>query len=105
IEITQESIGEMLGIRNEGVDIMEVEDANDEEMVQNWVDQFEEGKKITPGAVNKGKSSSKLSGDNNEEPHEVCTLQIAGDITSKDYDSPVFALGQATQKEVLKKLV
>ncbi|GKE22237.1 hypothetical protein Tco_1433749 [Tanacetum coccineum] len=37
IEITQESIGEMLGIRNEGVDIMEEEDANDEEMVQNWV--------------------------------------------------------------------
>ncbi|GJW60564.1 hypothetical protein Tco_0109899 [Tanacetum coccineum] len=36
IEITQESIGEMLGIRNEGVDIMEEEDANDEEMVQNW---------------------------------------------------------------------
>nr|GEZ59302.1 putative ribonuclease H-like domain-containing protein [Tanacetum cinerariifolium] len=50
--------------------------------------------------ISKGKSSSKLSGDNNEEPHEVCTVQIAGDITSKDYDSPVFALGQATQKEV-----
>nr|GEW02517.1 RNA-directed DNA polymerase, eukaryota, reverse transcriptase zinc-binding domain protein [Tanacetum cinerariifolium] len=50
--------------------------------------------------ISKGKSSSQLSGDNNEEPHEVCTVQIAGDIASKDYDSPVFALGQATQKEV-----
>ncbi|GKC55050.1 hypothetical protein Tco_1077795, partial [Tanacetum coccineum] len=242
IEITQESIGEMLGIRNEDVDIMEEEDANDEEMVQNWVDQFEEGKDITPGAVkflirkskvadmnfklnfivlftsmmyvdgtvcnelnvgrkrpptsfwtaellkereyeeikaggfgngelqgpfveeegdpmpededgflwklnkyvenirkerngfertfaaadvvfrgntliadvyqqyretlnykdgiSEGKSCSKLRGDNNEEPHEVCTVQIAGDTTSKDYDSPVFAMGQATQKEV-----
>ncbi|GKF31273.1 hypothetical protein Tco_0101071, partial [Tanacetum coccineum] len=27
-------------------------------------------------------------------------VQIAGDTTSKDYDSPVFAMGQATQKEV-----
>nr|GEZ85047.1 major facilitator superfamily domain, general substrate transporter [Tanacetum cinerariifolium] len=35
IEITQELIGEMLGIRNKGVDIMEEEDANDEEMAQN----------------------------------------------------------------------
>nr|GEZ33267.1 hypothetical protein [Tanacetum cinerariifolium] len=256
IEITQESIGEMLGIRNNGVDIMEEEDANDEEMVQNWVDQFEEGKDITPGAVkflirkskvadmnfklnfivlftsimgsvkprgicdlsvlnkisrkkelekinwckpptsfwtaellkereyeeikaggfgngelqgpfveeegdpmpededgllwklnkyienirkerngfvrtfaaadvvfrgntliadvyqqyretlnykdgtSEGKSSSKLSGDNNEEPHKVCAVQIAGDTTSKDHDSSVFTLGQAMQKEV-----
>ncbi|GJX33465.1 hypothetical protein Tco_0243320, partial [Tanacetum coccineum] len=51
IEITQESIGEMLGIINEGVDIMEEEDANNEEMVHNWVDQFKEGKDITPSAV------------------------------------------------------
>nr|GEZ85046.1 hypothetical protein [Tanacetum cinerariifolium] len=50
--------------------------------------------------ISEGKSSSKLSGDNNEEPHEVCTVQIAGDTISKDYDSPVFTLGQATQKEV-----
>nr|GEZ27077.1 hypothetical protein [Tanacetum cinerariifolium]GFA63655.1 hypothetical protein [Tanacetum cinerariifolium] len=50
--------------------------------------------------ISEGKSSSKLSGDNNEEPHEVCTVQIAGNTISKDYDSPVFALGQAAQKEV-----
>nr|GEY89488.1 hypothetical protein [Tanacetum cinerariifolium] len=67
IEITQESIGEMLGIRNEGVDIMEVEDANDEEMVQNWVDQFEEGKKITPGAVKFLIKKSKVEDANDEE--------------------------------------
>ncbi|GKF12954.1 hypothetical protein Tco_0050880, partial [Tanacetum coccineum] len=51
IEITQESISEMLGIRNECVDIMEEEDANDEEMVQNWFDQFEKGKDITRSVV------------------------------------------------------
>nr|GEY81131.1 hypothetical protein [Tanacetum cinerariifolium] len=37
--------------------------------------------------ISEGKSSSKLSGDNNEEPHKVCAVQIAGDTTSKDYDS------------------
>nr|GEW84937.1 C2 calcium-dependent membrane targeting [Tanacetum cinerariifolium] len=209
IKITQESICEMIGIKNKGVDIMEEEDANNKEMVQNWVDQFEEGKDITPGAVKfsimKSKvadmnfklnfivlftsvmGSVKLKGicdlsvlnkisrktelekinwckeyeeikaggfgngelqgtfvekkgdpmpededgflwelnkyienirkerngfertfaaadlvfcDNNEEPLEVCMVQIVGDTTSKDYDSPVFTMGQAMQKEV-----
>nr|GEZ32660.1 hypothetical protein [Tanacetum cinerariifolium] len=47
--------------------------------------------------ISEGKSSSKLSGDNNEELHEVYPVQIAGDTASKDYDSPIFASGQATE--------
>ncbi|GKG37001.1 hypothetical protein Tco_0447174, partial [Tanacetum coccineum] len=34
IVITQQSIGEMLGLRNEGVDIMAEENAKDDEMVK-----------------------------------------------------------------------
>ncbi|GJX41857.1 hypothetical protein Tco_0256847 [Tanacetum coccineum] len=52
---------------------------------------------------NEGKSSDQ-NGDNNDEPQQVNTLQEAVDNNSKDYDSPTFALGLATQKEVFTRV-
>ncbi|GJU02284.1 hypothetical protein Tco_1112622 [Tanacetum coccineum] len=207
IVITQQLIGEMLGIKNEGVDLMEEVNANDDEMVKDWDSQFKKGKEITPsylkslirkskvadmnfklnfivmftsmlyvdgtvcnefnvgrkrpptsfwtmellkereyeeinaggigkGALqgpfveeddpmpededhfgcnyprslhyktvgNEGNSCSDLNGDNNDEPQQVNTLQEPVDNNSKDYDSPTFAMGPATQKEVFTRV-
>ncbi|GJY40008.1 C2 calcium-dependent membrane-targeting protein [Tanacetum coccineum] len=41
-------IGEMLGIKNEGVDLMAEVNANDDEIVKDWDSQFKKGKEITP---------------------------------------------------------
>ncbi|GJY65100.1 hypothetical protein Tco_0466560 [Tanacetum coccineum] len=204
IVITKQSICEMLGLRNERVDIMAVENAKDDEMVKEWVDQFKKGKDITPSAVkflirkskladmnfivlftslmggfgngelqgpfieeegdpmpedaegflwklnkyvknirkerngfernfeaanevfhdntfiadvyqqyraalhykhgvSQGENCSNISGDNNDEPHKVSALQEYVDKNSKDYDSLVFEMGQATQKEVFAR--
>nr|GEZ67619.1 hypothetical protein [Tanacetum cinerariifolium] len=48
IVITKQMIGEMLGIRNDGLDIMAQENANDDEMLKNWDAQLKKGKDITP---------------------------------------------------------
>nr|GEY19129.1 hypothetical protein [Tanacetum cinerariifolium] len=48
IIITKQMIGEMLGIRNDGLDIMAQEDANDDEMLKDWDAQFNKGNDITP---------------------------------------------------------
>ncbi|GKB43049.1 hypothetical protein Tco_0887991 [Tanacetum coccineum] len=53
---------------------------------------------------NEGNSGSYLNGDNNDEPQQVNTLQEAVDNNSKDYDSLMFALGPATQKEVFTRV-
>ncbi|GJZ43884.1 C2 calcium-dependent membrane-targeting protein [Tanacetum coccineum] len=145
IVITQQLIGEMLGIKNEGVDITTEVNANDDEMVKDWDAQFKKGKllkekeyeEINAGGigkgelqgrfveeddpmpededqyraslhyknvVNEGNSGSDLNRDNNDEPHQVNTLQEAVDNNSKDYDSSMFALGPATQKEVFTRV-
>ena len=44
LQITKESIGDMLGLKNEGFDIMAKEKANNAELLSNWKAQFEEGK-------------------------------------------------------------
>ncbi|GKF10272.1 hypothetical protein Tco_0048198, partial [Tanacetum coccineum] len=40
IEITMDSIADMIGIINKGVDILDIDIAKDEEMIKNWEDQF-----------------------------------------------------------------
>nr|GFA62243.1 hypothetical protein [Tanacetum cinerariifolium] len=47
---------------------------------------------------------SNLNGDNNDGPQQVNTLPKVVDNNSKDYDSPAFALGPATQKEVFTRV-
>nr|GEX42620.1 C2 calcium-dependent membrane targeting [Tanacetum cinerariifolium] len=53
---------------------------------------------------NKGNSCSDLNVDNNDEPQQVNTLPKVMHNNSKDYDSPAFALGLVTQKEVFTRV-
>lgn len=48
IVITKQLIGEMLGIRNDGVDIMAERTEIDDEIINEWYAQFDEGREITP---------------------------------------------------------
>nr|GEZ80899.1 hypothetical protein [Tanacetum cinerariifolium] len=48
IVITKQMIGEMLQIRNDGLDILAQENTNDDEMLKDWDAQFNKGKDITP---------------------------------------------------------
>nr|GFA75637.1 major facilitator superfamily domain, general substrate transporter [Tanacetum cinerariifolium] len=51
IKITKNLISEMLGIRNEGIDIMAEEGNRNEEMVSSWMMQYGNKKDITPGDI------------------------------------------------------
>ncbi|GKA36949.1 hypothetical protein Tco_0723514 [Tanacetum coccineum] len=103
IEITQESISEMLGIRNEGVDIMEEEDANDEEMVKNWVDQFEEGKDITPSAVKFLIRKSKVADMNFKLNFIVLFTSVMGSVKPKGI-CDLNVLNKISRKTELEKI-
>ena len=51
ILITKQLIGELLGIRNEGRDIMDDEIVNDGGVIASWSEQFQEGKDKTTGIL------------------------------------------------------
>nr|GFA53407.1 hypothetical protein [Tanacetum cinerariifolium] len=51
LKITKNLISEMMGIRNEGVDIMAEEGNRNEEMVSSWMMQYGNKKDITPGDI------------------------------------------------------
>ncbi|GKC21705.1 hypothetical protein Tco_1023855 [Tanacetum coccineum] len=103
IEITQESISEMLGIRNEGVDIMEEEDANDEEVVKNWVDRFEEGKDITPSAVKFLIRKSKVADMNFKLNFIVLFTSVMGSVKPKGI-CDLNVLNKSSRKTELEKI-
>ena len=48
IEITKDLISDMLGIRNEGIDIMDEKVNRNEEMVSSWMEQYDNPKNIKP---------------------------------------------------------
>ncbi|PWA93030.1 hypothetical protein CTI12_AA075780 [Artemisia annua] len=99
--ITRQSIGEMLGINNEGLDILEEEKTNDEEMIKNWTEQFEK-EDITPSDVKSMIRKSKVADINfklnflvlftsvmgNVKPKGICDLSILEYIsTTTDFSS------------------
>nr|GFA26631.1 hypothetical protein [Tanacetum cinerariifolium] len=49
--ITKELIGDMLGIKNEGIDILDGTPVRDNEMVRIWLEQYEDPKDIKPADV------------------------------------------------------
>ncbi|GKA95628.1 hypothetical protein Tco_0817723 [Tanacetum coccineum] len=51
IVLTKDMIGEMLGLKNEGLDILEGNPNRDDEMVRNWKQQYGDGKEIKPTNV------------------------------------------------------
>ncbi|GKB96871.1 hypothetical protein Tco_0983008 [Tanacetum coccineum] len=51
LKITKNLISEMLGIRNEGIDIMAEEGKRNEEMGSSWMKQYGNKKDITPGDI------------------------------------------------------
>ncbi|GJU63068.1 C2 calcium-dependent membrane-targeting protein [Tanacetum coccineum] len=63
IEITMDSIADMIGIINKGVDILDIDIAKDEEMIKNWEDQFGT-KKFTPNVVKHMISNSNVANMN-----------------------------------------
>ncbi|GJU37285.1 hypothetical protein Tco_1185639 [Tanacetum coccineum] len=48
IILTKDMIGEMLGLKNEGLDILEGNPNRDDEMVRNWKQQYGDAKEIKP---------------------------------------------------------
>nr|GEY66199.1 hypothetical protein [Tanacetum cinerariifolium] len=51
IILTKDMIGDMLGIKNEGLDILEGNPNRDDEMVHNWKQQYGDAKEIKPADV------------------------------------------------------
>ncbi|GKC08164.1 hypothetical protein Tco_0999774, partial [Tanacetum coccineum] len=51
ILITKKLIGDMLGLKNEGFDVLEGKPNRDEEMVRSWMLQYGDDKEITPADV------------------------------------------------------
>lgn len=51
LEITKDLISDMLGIRNEGIDIMDEKVKRNEEMVSSWMEQYDNPKNIKPSDV------------------------------------------------------
>nr|GFB81503.1 major facilitator superfamily domain, general substrate transporter [Tanacetum cinerariifolium] len=51
LKITKNLISEMLGIGNEGIDIMDEEGNRNEKMVSSWMMQYGNKKDITPGDI------------------------------------------------------
>ncbi|GKD46680.1 hypothetical protein Tco_1271325 [Tanacetum coccineum] len=97
IVITQQLIGEMLGIKNEGVDLMAEVNANDDEMVKDWDSQFKKGKEITPSYLKSLIRKSKVADMNfklnfivlftsvmgNVKPKGICELSVLHYISRK----------------------
>ncbi|GJV26196.1 hypothetical protein Tco_1378891 [Tanacetum coccineum] len=48
IVITKDLIREMLGLKNEGIDVLEGTPNKNDEMVRSWMNQYESGKELTP---------------------------------------------------------
>ncbi|GJV07484.1 hypothetical protein Tco_1345140 [Tanacetum coccineum] len=51
IVLTKDMIGDMLGLKNKGLDILEGNPNRDDEMVRNWKQQYGDAKEIKPGDV------------------------------------------------------
>ncbi|GKB88737.1 hypothetical protein Tco_0961009, partial [Tanacetum coccineum] len=97
IVIMQQLIGEMLGIKNEGVYITTEVTANDYEMVKDWDAQFKKGKEITPSYLKSLIRKSKVADMNfklnfivlftsvmgNVKPKRICDLSVLHYISRK----------------------
>ncbi|GJU67566.1 hypothetical protein Tco_1253825 [Tanacetum coccineum] len=96
LKITKNLISEMLGIRNEGIDIMAEEGKRNEEMVSSWMKQYGNKKDITPGDIKLRIRKSNSADMNFKLNFIVLFTSVMGQIKTKgicnlkilDYISP-----------------
>nr|GEY71272.1 hypothetical protein [Tanacetum cinerariifolium] len=84
IEITMESIADMIGINNKGVDILDIDIAKDDEMIKNWEDQFS-NKKVTPNDVKHMISNSRVADMNFKLSFIVLFTSAMGGVKTKGF--------------------
>ncbi|GKD76605.1 hypothetical protein Tco_1339226, partial [Tanacetum coccineum] len=76
-------IGEMLGLKNEGLDILEGNPNRDDEMVRNWKQQYGDAKEIKPGDVKMRMRKSEKTDLNFKLNFIVLFTSIMGNIRQK----------------------
>lgn len=83
IVITKQLIGEILGIRNEGRDIMDEEIEKDEGLIASWLQQFQEGKDKTTGILKGLIRKSKVADMNFKLNFIVLFTSVMGGVKGK----------------------
>lgn len=83
IVITKQLIGEILGIRNEGRDIMDEVIEKDEGLISNWMQQFQEGKDKTTGMLKGLIRKSKVADMNFKLNFIVLFTAVMGGVKGK----------------------
>ncbi|GKB25720.1 hypothetical protein Tco_0865121 [Tanacetum coccineum] len=102
LKITKNLISEMLGIRNEGIDIMAEEGKRNEEMVSSWMKQYGKKKDITPGDIKLRIRKSNSADMNFKLNFIVLFTSVMGQIKPKGL--PAYYMGVQTQEEVLRSI-
>ncbi|PWA63269.1 hypothetical protein CTI12_AA355460 [Artemisia annua] len=83
IMITKQLIGEMLGIRNEVLDIMDEDIEKDEGLIASWLQQFQEGKDKTTGILKGLIRKSKVADMNLKLNFIVLFTSVMGGVKGK----------------------
>ncbi|PWA64182.1 hypothetical protein CTI12_AA346920 [Artemisia annua] len=83
IVITKQLIGELLGIRNEGRDIMDAEIEKDEVLIGSWLQQFQEGKEKNTGILKGLIRKSKVADMNFKLNFIVLFTSLMGGVKGK----------------------
>ncbi|GKC13816.1 hypothetical protein Tco_1010598 [Tanacetum coccineum] len=83
IVLTKDMIGEMLGLKNEGLDILEGNPNRDDEMVRNWKQQYGDAREIKPGDVKMRMRKSEKADLNFKLNFIVLFTSIMGNIRQK----------------------
>ncbi|GJT10581.1 hypothetical protein Tco_0857623, partial [Tanacetum coccineum] len=83
IVLTKDMIGDMLGLKNEGLDILEGNPNRDDEMVRNWKQQYGDAKEIKPDDVKMRMRKSNEADLNFKLNFIVLFTSIMGNIRQK----------------------
>nr|GEV84415.1 major facilitator superfamily domain, general substrate transporter [Tanacetum cinerariifolium] len=83
IVITKDMIGDMLGLKNEGLDVLEGNTNRDDEMVRSWKQQYADDKEITPADVKMRMRKSEEADLNFKLNFIVLFTSIMGNIHQK----------------------